>query len=366
MTDIEAERIAQGISDASWREDTRFCHALRVARVVPETHDAMSIVLDVPPALAEPFAYRAGQFLSFKIPLAGRVLVRSYSLSSSPETDREHKVTVKRVDDGRVSNWMNDRVRAGSTLMVVPPAGLFVLDPRTERDLVLWSGGSGITPCISILKTALATTRRRALLVYANRDARSIIFRDEIEALCARHPDRLRIVHSLDDQRGFVSRADVEREMAGSLDRDCYLCGPAAFMDTVESALRGLGVARERIHIERFLSPVDHTGEAAPASAPADPAESAPGSIAIALDGRTHEVPYTAGERVLEAARRAGLHPPFSCEEGYCSCCMARLVSGRVQMAANDCLTPEMLAEGWVLTCQARCVSGPVQIEYPD
>jgi 3-ketosteroid 9alpha-monooxygenase subunit B len=365
MIDIEAERIAQGISDAAWSDDTRFCHRLRVTRVVPETHDALSIVFEVPPALVEPFAYRAGQFLSFKVPLAGRVLVRSYSLSSSPETDREHKVTVKRVDDGRVSNWMNDRVRAGSTLMVVPPAGLFVLDPRSERDLVLWSGGSGITPCISILKTALATTRRRALLVYANRDARSVIFRDELEALRARHPDRLRIVHSLDDQRGFVTGTDVEREMAGSLDRDCYLCGPAPFMETVEGALRDLGVARERIHIERFLSPVDHTGDPAPLPDAAD-AETAPTSISIALDGQSHEVPYTAGERVLEAARRAGLNPPFSCEEGYCSCCMARLVSGRVQMAANDCLTSELLAEGWVLTCQSRCVSGPVRIEYPD
>ena len=363
MIDVETERLAQGIPDDTWREDTRFCHRLRVARVAPETHDAMSIVLDVPAPLAESFHYRAGQFLSFKVPVGGRVLVRSYSLSSSPEVDAEHKVTVKRVDDGRVSNWMNDRVRAGSTLLVVPPAGLFVLDPRSERDLVLWSGGSGITPCISILKTALTSTRRRLLLFYANRDERSIIFRDELAALCARHPDRLRVVHSLDDVNGFVTRAEVARQMAGNLDRDCYLCGPTAFMDTVEHALRELGVARERIHIERFLSPVDHSGEPA---APAPDAAAAPTSIAIQLDGRVHDVPYQAGQRVLEAARRAGLEPPFSCEEGYCSCCMARLVSGQVRMAVNDCLTPDLLAEGWVLTCQAQCVVGPVRLEYPD
>jgi 3-ketosteroid 9alpha-monooxygenase subunit B len=363
MIDVESERIAQGIPDEVWREDTRFCHRLRVARVVPETHDAMSIVLEVPAPLAEPFRYRAGQFLSFKVPLAGRVLVRSYSLSSSPDVDAEHKVTIKRVDDGRVSNWMNDRVRAGSTLMVVPPAGLFVLDPRSERDLVFWSGGSGITPCISIIKTALVSTRRRLLLFDANRDARSIIFRDELAALCARHPERLRVVHSLDDVNGFVTRDEVARQMAGALDRDCYLCGPAPFMDTVEHALRDLGVARERIHIERFLSPVDHTGE--PTAAPAAD-EAAPASIAIVLDGREHAVPYAAGERVLEAARRAGLKPPFSCEEGYCSCCMARLTSGRVRMATNDCLPPELLAEGWVLTCQSQCVAGPVRLEYPD
>jgi 3-ketosteroid 9alpha-monooxygenase subunit B len=363
MIDVEKERVAQGVSDAAWREDTRFCHRLRVARVVPETHDAMSIVLEVPPALSESFRYRAGQFLSFKVPVDGRVLVRSYSLSSSPDVDAEHKVTVKRVDDGRVSNWMNDRVRAGSSLMVVPPAGLFVLDPRSERDLVLWSGGSGITPCISIIKSALSATKRRMQLFYANRDERSIIFRDELAALRERHPGRLRVVHSLDDANGFVTREEVARQMVGALDRDCYLCGPTAFMDTVEHALRDLGVARERIHIERFLSPVDHSGE--PAALPASE-EAAPTSIAIVLDGRVHEVPYTAGERVLEAARRAGLEPPFSCEEGYCSCCMARLVRGKVNMAVNDCLTPELLAEGWVLTCQSRCMGREVRIEYPD
>jgi 3-ketosteroid 9alpha-monooxygenase subunit B len=361
--DIETERVAQGVPDDQWREETRFCHALRVARVVAETHDAMSIVFEVPARLAEAFRYRAGQFLSFKVPFAGRMLVRSYSLSSSPEVDAVHKVTVKRVDDGRISNWMNDRVRAGSTLMVVPPAGLFVLDARSPRDVVLWSGGSGITPCISILKTALASTQRKLVLVYANRDARSIIFRAELEALRDLHPDRLRIAHSLDDVNGFVTRDDVVREMAGALDRDCYLCGPAAFMDTVEHALRDLGVARERIHIERFLSPVDHAGDPEPA---AMDHEIAPTSISIALDGREHEVPYTAGERVLEAARRAGLDPPFSCEEGYCSCCMAKVKSGRVRMTANDCLTPELVDEGWVLTCQSRCVGGKVRIEYPD
>jgi 3-ketosteroid 9alpha-monooxygenase subunit B len=350
-----------GVSQEHWQEATASCHELRVARTIAETHDAISIVLDVPAPLKEIFRYRAGQFLTFKMPWQGRVLVRSYSLSSSPEVDREHKVTVKRVELGRISNWMNDAVRAGSALMVVPPAGLFVLDPNARRDLMLFSGGSGITPCISLIKSALATTQRRMRLVYANRDAGSIIFAAELASLRERHPDRLEVIHSLDAERGFLSEADVAAEVGHELDRDFYLCGPAAFMDTVERALRGRGVARERIHIERFISPPDH--DAAPAP---DPAEVAPRSITLVIDGQAREVPYEAGERVLHAARRAGLEPPFSCEEGYCSCCMAKLVSGKVVMASNDCLTPDLLAEGWVLTCQSRCVSEDVRIEYPD
>ncbi len=355
-----------GVGEKAWREAVKHCHELRVARCVAETHDSMSIVLEIPAHLKQTFAYRAGQFLSFKVPHEGSVLTRSYSLASSPDVDAEHKVTVKRVDDGRISNWMNDQVVPGETLMVVPPAGLFVLDAESTRDLMLFSGGSGITPCISIVKTALATTSRPCVLIYANRDERSIIFREELEALRRQYPDRLEIIHSLDDVHGFLNAEAVVEHVGGMLDRDFYLCGPAAFMETVEQALQSLRVDRARIHIEHFVSPPEHEGEDVAVEAPADRGEVAPAELTIVLDGQEHRVPYVAEEKILASARRAGLDPPFSCEEGYCSCCMAKLVSGKVVMAVNDSLTPDLLEEGWILTCQARCASEDVRVEYPD
>lgn len=355
---------AEGVSEATWSAATSSCFALRVARVIDETHDSRSLVLEVPASLAARFRYRAGQFLCFKIPHAGKVLTRSYSLSSSPDCDPEHKVTVKRVDDGRVSNWLNDRVQPGDELLVTPPAGLFVLNDKRRR-IVFFAGGSGITPVISLIKTALATTDRSLALVYANRDARSIIFESEIEALRARHADRLRVTHSLDDRDGLLDIDRVKHLVVDALEADFYLCGPGAFMDTVERALAALHVPSEQVHIERFVSPAD-PDEAVREASGAIPDEGVPEEITIVLDGREHAVPYRPGERVLEAARRAGLDPPFSCEEGYCSCCMAKLVRGRVKMAANDCLTPDLLAEGWVLTCQSQCVSQHIRIDYPD
>jgi 3-ketosteroid 9alpha-monooxygenase subunit B len=353
-----------GVSEREWREATHHCHPLRVARVIPETHDSVSIVLEVPDAFASMYTYRAGQFLSFKVPYGGRVLTRSYSLSSSPDTDARLKVTVKRVAGGRISNWMNEQVREGSQLMVVPPAGHFVLADGATRDVTLFAGGSGITPCISIVKSGLATTARRLQLIYANRDARSIIFERELEALRADHPTRLEVIHRLDDRDGFLGADDVADLVAGRPDSDFYLCGPAPFMEVVERALHGLGVDRAHIHVEHFVSPPDHDEPSDPL--PATAGETAPASITIVLDGKTHDVPYEPGERVLAAAQRAGLDPPFSCEEGYCSCCMAKLASGQVSMAANDCLTQDLLDEGWVLTCQSRCVSTGIKIEYPD
>lgn len=356
-----------GVSASDWATATANCRPLRVSKIIEEVHDARSIVFEIPEALAQTFAYEAGQFLSFKIPHEGKVLARSYSLSSSPVTDGEHKVTVKRVDDGRISNLLNDRLEVGDTLMVVPPGGLFVLRDE-RRGIALFAGGSGITPVISIIKTALASTDRSIDLLYANRDRRSVIFQQEIDELARTNSGRFRVRYRFDDSDGFLSAETVRDFVGEDLERDFYLCGPGPFMEVIEHALFDLGVhGRGKVHIERFVSPHDPGDVAVPVEVAADASpDGTPESITIVLDGKTHEVPYREGDSVLAAARRAGLDPPFSCEEGYCSCCMAKLVEGDVKMTQNDCLTPDLLSEGWVLTCQSRCRSRKVRLEYPD
>lgn len=355
-----------GVSEEVWSDSIASCVALPVAEVIRETHDSCSLVFDVPADLERRFRYKSGQFLGFKVPFEGQVLTRSYSLSSSPVCDPKPKVTVKRIDDGRISHWINDEVKAGDTLMVVPPAGLFVLNDK-QRPVTFFAGGSGITPCISIIKTALLTTERKLRLVYANRDQRSIIFNDELERLRGEHPERLEIHHSLDDRDGFIDVKRIEHMAVDALEGDFYLCGPGVFMDLVERALAALHVPAEQVHIERFVSPPDPQSlKKAEVPAPAAGTEGVPDSITVVLDGKPHEVSYQEGERVLAAVRRAGLDPPFSCEEGYCSCCMAKLTEGDVQMEANDCLSPDLLKEGWVLTCQSVCRSRKIKVEYPS
>ena len=356
-----------GVSESDWAQATANCCELRVAKIIEEIHDARSFVFEIPDGLKETFAYAAGQFLSFRIPYEGKVLLRSYSLSSSPVTDGAHKVTVKRVVDGRISNLLNDRLEVGDTLMVVPPGGLFVLRDE-RRGIAMFAGGSGITPVISILKTALATTDRSIDLLYANRDRRSVIFQREIDELVRTNSDRLRVRYSFDDSDGFLTAEAVREFVAVDLERDFYLCGPGPFMDVVEHTLAGLGVhGRGQIHIERFVSPHDPGDAAVPVEVATDAVpDGTPESITVVLDGMTHELPYREGDSVLATVKRAGLDPPFSCEEGYCSCCMAKLVEGDVKMTLNDCLTPDLLAEGWVLTCQSRCQSRKIRLEYPD
>ena len=343
-------------------------HKLRVARIVDETKDARSLVLGVPKELRERFAYRAGQFLTFRVPVGEQRLVRCYSLASSPDTDDEYKVTVKRIADGRVSNWMNDAVHEGDVLEVMRPAGHFCLTER-NAPVVLFGAGSGITPVISLVKTALATTERPVRLLYANQRRDAVIFAAELAELERTHPGRLAVLYRLDDESGFLDEEGAARWAAGAKDADFYVCGPGPFMDVVEKALLGLDVAPERIFIERF----EYDEAGAPTAAPPDTAAAAAAAtgtdaptITVTLDGATREIPWSPGQTVVQAARAAGIDPPTACEEGYCACCMARLEAGEGEMKANDVLGKRELSEGWVLTCQFVPKAGGVRVRYPD
>ncbi|MDH4016365.1 MAG: ferredoxin--NADP reductase [Actinomycetota bacterium] len=337
---------------------------LVVAEVIDETHDSRSVVFDIPAALSETFAYQAGQFLTFRVEVDGKRLVRCYSLASSPATETRHKVTIKRVVDGRASNWFNDHVSAGTTLEVMKPAGVFVLQDRTTP-VVLFAGGSGITPVISIVKTALATTGRPVKLVYANRDERSIIFKAELDALQAKHSDRLEIVHRLDDRDGFADDDFVRAQVGVQTGADFYVCGPGPFMDIVESTLEHMGVAHDQFHIERFESPDEFEPEAEVEIGM--PVTGGGPVVSVKLDGSEHEVALQEGETILHGARRLGLEPPFACEDGYCGCCMAMVKEGDVEMLHNDGgVDANQIAQGWVLTCQGVPKTPKVRVEYPE
>ena len=353
------------MSEETLTQQHHHYHALRVARVIDETPDARSFVLEIPPELAEAFAYEAGQHLTFKVPFDGRHLLRCYSLSSSPECEREHKVTIKRIGGGRVSNWLNDNVSAGDVVQVLPPAGRFVLR-EAERPLLLFAGGSGITPVIALIKSALTRTARTLKLVYANRDAASIIFEAELGELQARHPERLQVVHSLDDSDGFLTPERVQAQLAGHAGAHFYLCGPGGFMEAVEQGLEAAAIPREAIFKELFVSPEDDvpTAEELASTAEADAGAGGCETLLVTVDGTLHELAYEVGKTVLQTARDAGVQPPFSCEDGYCSCCMAKLIEGEVKMRKNDCLTPRDLEDGWVLACQSVPQTKTVKIDW--
>jgi ferredoxin-NADP reductase len=332
-------------------------HPLRVRRVVRETPDAATFVFEVPedgPA----FDYEAGQFCTFRVPVDGESLLRCYSMSSTPGVDDELAVTVKRVPDGRVSNWLNDHLAEGDEIDATLPAGVFCLDPG-GGDLVAFAGGSGVTPVFSLVKAALATTRRRVHLLYANRDREHTIFAAALDELAQQHPGRLDVVHHLDVEHGFVDREVVAPYASRGDDPDFYLCGPTPFMDLVEDALVGEGIHPGRIRVERFSTP--EPLEVVPTDAPA---EGEATMVTIELGRQTGTTPHHPGTTILQTARQLGLPAPSSCEAGSCATCMAQVVEGSVTMRVNNALTEDEVAEGWVLTCQSVPTGPSVRVVY--
>jgi ferredoxin-NADP reductase len=266
-------------------------------------------------------------------------------------------VTVKRTPDGVVSNWMNDHLVRGDLIEVTRPAGVFRLG-EGGGDVVALSAGSGITPVLSLLKTALATTARRVRLFYANRDEEAIIFRSEIEALRDRHEDRLTVHHHLDVDRGLIGADAVRRFTDTARDPEFYVCGPGPFMDIVEGTLLASGVDAGRIHIERF-TPDGWVPDVAEGEG-----DNGSTQVTIELDGRTESTDYRPGTTILQTARQMGMSPPFSCEAGSCATCMARLLEGTASMHVNNALTDDEVVGGWVLTCQAVPTSPLVRVAY--
>ena len=350
-------------------------YKLRVAEIVPETDEANSIRFEVPEGLEDVFRFKAGQHLTLRTELGGEEIRRNYSLCVAPD-EGQVKVTVKRIAGGAFSNWVGDHLKPGDELDVMTPHGSFTVDfdPARKRRYVAFAGGSGITPVMSLIKTALKTEpQSRFTLFYGNRDSNSVIFLEDLADLKDRYLGRFELYHFLSDEEG-----DVEL-FNGMLDRETcdealdhlvddvqgvdawFICGPGPMMDAAEASLTDRGVAKDRIHIERFLA---GRPSAALAAQMAQLQEKAAGlTLSVTLDGRTRRVEFTEAN-ILDSARQAGLPAPFACKAGVCATCRAKVVKGKVEMAARYGLTDEEIAAGYVLTCQSVPVGEGVAVDY--
>lgn len=330
---------------------------LRVKEVVRETADAHSIVFEGPS-----LPYAPGQFLTLRIPSEREPTSRCYSLSSSPHVDDLLKVTVKRTKDGYGSNWVCDAVGAGTEIEVLPPSGMFT--PKDlSKDLLLCAGGSGITPVMSILKSALARGTGRVVLLYANRDEASVIFANEIRSLTAEHDDRVVVLHWLESVQGLPTTAQLRELVRPYAGHEAFICGPGPYMDAVTAALAELSVPRARVHVERFVS---LTGDAFAAPVEVVSDGGPVGTVHVSLDGEVSEHAWPSETKLLDLLLANGLDAPYSCRQGNCSACGCKLLEGEVRMLANDVLEQEDLDEGWILACQSVPLSDTVKVSYDD
>jgi 3-ketosteroid 9alpha-monooxygenase subunit B len=334
---------------------------LTVREITRETDEACSIAFDVPEDAREKFRYKPGQFLTLQLPGPDGPVGRCYSLCSSPHVDDLPRIAVKRVKDGVCSNWLNEKLEVGATLACLPPAGTFT--PKTlDEDLLLFAGGSGITPVLSILKSALAEGTGRVVLVYANQHERAVIFAAQLRELAAQYPDRFHVLHWLESVQGLPTHAQLTALAAPYTSYTAFVCGPSPFMESVTHVLRELHVPPSRIHIERFQSLAQNPFEAVEVAEPT--AGGATAVLEVNLDGEDHTFDWPVETKLLDYLLSKGLDAPFSCRQGACSACACIIDEGEVEMETNEILDETDLAEGYRLACQSRPTTDKVKIRY--
>jgi ring-1,2-phenylacetyl-CoA epoxidase subunit PaaE len=345
---------------------------LRVREVRPLTEDSVEIAFEVPENLFDAYAFDAGQHLTLRFNADGEEIRRTYSISSTVG-DRVPRIGVRRIEQGRASNWLCTKLAAGDALEVMTPAGRFTrtLDPAARRHWLFVAAGSGITPIMSIVSSVLAVEREsQVTLLYGNRSVDTIMYRQELDDLKSEHLGRFSLVHILSrERRGselFTGRISPERVDAicaamgidlSTVDH-AFVCGPEQMSADVRSALVERGISEEQVHVELYET------SGAAAAKPPEPDAKVVCSATVILHGIESPVHVLEGERVLDAARREGLDVPFACTGGVCATCRAHVTDGEVEMLVNHALEPHEVEAGYALTCQALPLTPSLKVDY--
>jgi len=344
-------------------------HSLSISEVKKETKNSVSITFEVPETLKEIFLFKAGQYITIKHTLEGSEVRRAYSLCSSPSS-KVLKVGVKKVKKGCFSVYANEQLKVGDVLEVMPPEGNFVFEPNDslQKKYAAFVAGSGITPVLSIIKDVLEREANSTfVLVYGNKRLDETMFYTELERLKTEYPERFNVEYIFSQNqeknalRGRIDRSVVNyllKNKYGETSFDTfYLCGPEEMINETSETLQSRGVDKENILFELFSS--SQTGTLS---------ENHDGNttVTIVLDDEAETFFMSQKQSVLEAAMEKGLDPPFSCQGGICSSCIARVVKGKVEMRNNQILTDSELEEGLVLTCQSYPTTPTLEIDYDD
>jgi ring-1,2-phenylacetyl-CoA epoxidase subunit PaaE len=346
-------------------------HELKVKAILQETKDAISVVFQQP---SEKITYKSGQFLTLITSVDGKEVRRAYSLCSSPFVEEDLAVSVKRVDKGLMSNWLPDNLKVGQTMKVMDPMGQFTTeyDKSKKRHLVLFAGGSGITPMMSIIKSLLNQEPDSVCsLIYCNRDVESIIFKKQFDEMQIKDEGRLHVIHILDNApmnwqgySGLLNKELLEKLFERipnwGIEKTTYLmCGPEGMMKNVESLLADHGIPKEKVFKESFVAGVlDKEKKEVGNDKPNGSHE-----VTIRYDGQEYKINVDAKSTILETALDQGIDLPYSCQSGLCTACRGRAISGKVKLDEEEGLSKTEREQGYVLTCVGHPLTDDVVIE---
>ncbi|MDC1068608.1 ferredoxin--NADP reductase [Candidatus Kapabacteria bacterium] len=351
-------------------------HKLEVEKIIRRTKDAVSVFFKVPNETKELWNYKSGQYLTLKFDIYGNSERRAYSLSTSPIADTDFGVTVKEVDGGKVSSYINNTLKVGDIVDVMPPLGSFTTDLNSNNSpkYFMWAGGSGITPIISLIKSIEKVQQNSKIkLLYANQSVDSIIFKDELEELS--NNENISITHILekdnDDLADIIGRitpnicSEQIKKNPEFLNAEHFMCGPAGMMDQITEALNVLNISKNLIHKELFTASENQdkliSKDSANSEENAEPVKS---EVTVMIYGEEHTITVEPDETILQAGIRQNLDPPFSCQIAACATCQAKVLDGKIEMEADDALTEDEIEDGYVLTCVSHPLTSTAKIDY--
>lgn len=358
-------------------------HKIRVADVITETESCVSIFFDIPEDLKSKFEFTAGQYLTIKADIDGEEVRRAYSICTAPNEERLG-VSVKIVEGGKMSSYLNKRVKKGDILDIMKPDGRFTLITLqdVQRDHYFFAAGSGITPIMSMIKAMLEQEpKSTAYLLYGNKNEENIIFKESIDSLKYKYEGQIVVEMTLSQPKtekdsglmgilgkkkiswtGLKGRIDsakvarfVQENPPKSENTEYYICGPGEMIETVQTTLMGNGADKSNIHQEYFTSGASST----------DVAQATDGATLYAkLGGKKFDLPVPKNKTLLDTMLDAGHEAPYSCTSGACSTCMAKVTKGTVEMEACFALDDDEIADGYILTCQAHPTSAEVEVDF--
>jgi len=353
---------------------TKF-HTIEVKDIYKETDNCSVITFDIPKNLSEEFSFRQGQHLTLKIDINDEDIRRSYSLCSSP-VDKEWKVAVKQIPEGIFSTYVNNTLKKGDLLEVMPPSGTFGVDVSKEvKNYLVFVAGSGITPIFSMVKTHLALEPQSAFkLFYLNRTVKSIIFKEEIEQLRNQYFGRLEIFYLLTKERRDIELFNgrfTKQKLHLIFDKlvtvsemdECFICGPEEMIFLIQEELIKAGMSKEKIHYELFVTGLSEEDKRRTERLSHQKIEGV--EITIVDGGKEFHFTMTNDyNNILDAALGAGADLPFACKNGVCSSCKCKLLEGEVEMKVNYSLEEEELTQNFILSCQAVPLSDNIKVDY--
>ena len=351
-------------------------HSLKVKDIRRETPEAVSVEFEIPPQQQPEYQFKQGQYITLKLNLNGEELRRSYSICAAPH-EKELRVAIKEVAGGKVSTYINRELKVGAQMEVMTPMGAFhtVLMGSNKKHYVLFAGGSGITPMMSIIKSILYVEKSsRITLIYANKNEASTIFKAQLDQLKAGHP-QLQVVYVFEEapggfsdlQTGMISKEKCLAliENFGGVNADEYfICGPGPMMENIKLGLEAVKISKEKIHIEYFSAVIDAVNKAAGEGSAALGANVKAKVKVIQYGVETDFELEGNSISILDAAIEAGVDAPFSCKGGVCCTCRGKVLEGKVKMTTNFALTEAEVAEGFVLTCQSHPITEKVVVDY--